>query len=77
MNVNRRYDPRKPLIEELQKNSNELFILLNEIIEIDEHLKKRTEHSRKNIESLIEYIRTTKDEDIDKMVKQALKRRGL
>ena len=77
MNVNRKYDPRKPLIEELEKNSNELFLLLNEIIEKDESLKRQTKNSMKDIQSLINYIRTTKDKDIDIMVKKALERRGL
>ena len=77
MNVDRKYDPRKPLIEELERNSNELFLLLNEIIEKDEYLKRQTEKSMKDIQSLINHIRISPDKDIDIMVKKALDKRGL
>ena len=77
MNIDRKYDPRKPLIEELERNSNELFLLLNEIIENNEELKQQTKNSMKNIKSLIKYIRTSPDKNIDIMAKKALERRGL
>jgi len=82
-NLKRRYDPKKPLIDELKKKSdnlkeksNELFILLKEVINVEEQ-KNGMIKSIENIENLISYIESTKDTELAKKITIVIKNRGL
>ena len=82
-NLKRRYDPKQPLLEELRKKSdnlkeksNELFLLLKEVINIETH-KNTMSESIKNIDDLINYIETEKDTELAKKIKIVIKNRGL
>ena len=82
-NLYRRYDPKQPLIDELEENSKdlknkseELFKLLKEVINVEESQNKIF-NSINDIDALITYISNTADETITKRIKKVIKDRGL
>ena len=69
-----RYDPKQVLIEELNKNSNDLLITFQEVFKNNKKLTIKAKESITDIKTLINHIRTTKDPEIDKLVEIALAR---
>jgi len=69
-----RYDPKQVLIDELNKNSDDLLITFQEVFKNNKKLAIKANESMTDIKTLISHIKTSKDPEIDDLVEIALER---